>query len=98
MDVVPESNHSVPAADALDQQPSDPAEVAELRRVAIHLAQTAAAHVRTRRPEVFGSGRGEDAVQSKSTPTDPVTIVDTETEQLIRALLAELRPGDHVLG
>ncbi len=98
MDVVPESNHPVPAADALDQQPHDPAEVAELRRVAIHLAQTAAAHVRTRRPEVFGGGRAEDTVRSKSTPTDPVTIVDTETEQLIRGLLAESRPGEHVLG
>ncbi|RDI64678.1 inositol monophosphatase family protein [Nocardia pseudobrasiliensis] len=98
MDVVPESNRPAPAADALDRQPSDPAEVAELRRVAIHLAQTAAAHVRTRRPEVFGSGRAEDAVRSKSTPTDPVTVVDTETEQLIRGLLAELRPGEHVLG
>ncbi|MFI5779654.1 inositol monophosphatase family protein [Nocardia sp. NPDC051570] len=105
MDVVPESNHSVPAAApdsgpaaASPLSPFDPAEVAELRRIAIHLAQTAAAHVRTRRPEVFGAARAVDAVRSKSTPTDPVTIVDTETEQLIRRLLSELRPGDHVLG
>nr|WP_067541093.1 inositol monophosphatase family protein [Nocardia crassostreae] len=75
------------------------AEIVELRRVAVHLAETAAAHVRARRPEVFGPGARETgAVQSKSTPTDPVTIVDTETEQLVRKLVAELRPGDHVLG
>ena len=37
-------------------------------------------------------------MRAKSTPTDPVTIVDTETERLLRDRLAELRPGDHVLG
>ena len=35
---------------------------------------------------------------AKSTPTDPVTVVDTETERLLRDRLAELRPGDPVLG
>ncbi|CAM2914955.1 inositol monophosphatase family protein [Prescottella defluvii] len=75
-----------------------------LRRTAIEVAEAAAAHVRSRRPEVFGvmgaavrAGDGR-AVQAKSTPTDPVTIVDTETEQLIRARLAELRPHDSILG
>ena len=38
------------------------------------------------------------AVRAKSTPTDPVTVVDTETERLLRERLAELRPGEHVLG
>jgi myo-inositol-1(or 4)-monophosphatase len=72
---------------------------AELRRIAIHLAQTAAAHVRARRPEVFGPhGASEGAVQTKGHPTDPVTIVDTETEELIRGLLADLRPDDPILG
>ena len=37
-------------------------------------------------------------MRAKSTPTDPVTIVDTETERLLRDRLAELRPGEHVLG
>jgi len=37
-------------------------------------------------------------VRSKSTPTDPVTVVDTETERLLRVRLAELRPGEHILG
>ena len=37
-------------------------------------------------------------MRAKSTPTDPVTIVDTETERLLRDRLAELRSGEHVLG
>ncbi|HKH53086.1 MAG TPA: inositol monophosphatase family protein, partial [Mycobacterium sp.] len=37
-------------------------------------------------------------VRTKSTPTDPVTVVDTETERLLRDRLAELRPGEHILG
>ncbi|WP_425577617.1 inositol monophosphatase family protein [Nocardia callitridis] len=73
---------------------------AELRRIAVDLAETAAAHVRARRPEVFGPAGAHDegAVQVKQHPTDPVTIVDTETEDLIRGLLAEQRPQDPILG
>ncbi|MDG3016583.1 inositol monophosphatase [Corynebacteriales bacterium D3-21] len=72
----------------------------ELRRVATQVAQVAAARIRRRRPEVFGAGGGavEGAVQTKSTPTDPVTVLDTESEVLIREQLAELRPGDRILG
>ena len=65
------------------------------------LADEAAAFVRQRRAEVFGADAGadgNDAVQSKTTPTDPVTIVDTETEQLLRDRLTQLRSGDAVLG
>lgn len=66
------------------------------------VATEAAAFVRRRRAEVFGrgaeSGPDADAVQAKTTPTDPVTVVDTETEQLLRNRLAALRPGDPVLG
>jgi myo-inositol-1(or 4)-monophosphatase len=51
---------------------------------------------------VFGDASDRDgagsAVRTKSTPTDPVTVVDTETERLLRDRLAELRPGDPVLG
>jgi myo-inositol-1(or 4)-monophosphatase len=51
---------------------------------------------------VFGDAAERDgggsAVRSKSSPTDPVTIVDTETERLLRDRLAVLRPGDPVLG
>ncbi|MFB1299022.1 inositol monophosphatase family protein [Mycobacterium sp. pW049] len=77
----------------------------ELREVAEQLAAQAAAFVRSRRIEVFGGnasgavpGSGEPAVRVKSTPTDPVTVVDTETERLLRERLAVLRPGDAILG
>jgi myo-inositol-1(or 4)-monophosphatase len=71
-----------------------------LRTVAERLATEAAEFVRRRRVEVFGNPRptAEAAVRAKSTPTDPVTVVDTETERLLRDRLAELRPGEHVLG
>ncbi|MFI5716896.1 inositol monophosphatase family protein [Nocardia sp. NPDC051750] len=76
-----------------------PADAALLRRISTHLAGIAAAHVRARRPEVFGPGGVSDAaVRTKSTVTDPVTVVDTETEQLIRDELARVRPADHILG
>lgn len=75
----------------------------ELRRVAERVVSEAAEFVRRRRAEIFGeSDDGADAsaaaVWTKSTPTDPVTVVDTETEQLVRDLLARWRPGDPILG
>lgn len=87
-----------PAAESVTAEPA-PADAVELRRIAVRLAETAAAHVRARRPEVFGKqGSTADAVRAKSSPTDPVTVVDTETEQLIREELGRLRPEDHILG
>jgi myo-inositol-1(or 4)-monophosphatase len=74
---------------------------ARLRSVAETLAAEAAEFVRRRRAEVFGAyagAPGSGAVRSKSTPTDPVTVVDTETERLLRDRLAQLRPGDPILG
>lgn len=68
-----------------------------LREVAEQLAGEAADFVRRRRAEIFGAGAGA-AVRTKSSPTDPVTIADVETEQLVRDRLAQLRPGDPVLG
>ncbi|MBW0017902.1 MAG: inositol monophosphatase [Mycobacterium sp.] len=76
-------------------------EPALLRSVAETLAIEAAAFVRSRRAEVFGPAPGpvdSGAVRAKTTPTDPVTVVDTETERLLRGRLAELRPGDPILG
>ena len=76
-------------------------DAAELRSVAEQLAAEAAEFVRTRRAEVFGDGRphdGDGAVASKSTRTDPVTVVDTDTERLLRDRLAQLRPGEPILG
>jgi len=72
-----------------------------LRTLAEQLAEEAAAFVRRRRTEVFGAGSPPDAAaatRTKSTPTDPVTIVDTETERLLRERLAELRPDDPIVG
>lgn len=71
-----------------------------LRSVAERLATEAADFVLRRRNEVFGDSQPEagSVVRAKSTPTDPVTVVDTETERLLRTRLAELRPGEHVLG
>ncbi|MFZ0905992.1 MAG: inositol monophosphatase family protein [Mycobacterium sp.] len=74
---------------------------AHLRSVAERLAEEAAAFARRRRTEVFGPDartEGNDAVRTKTTPTDPVTIVDTETERLLRDRLAQLRSGDAILG
>ncbi len=90
----------------VDRTDSNSASVtpADLLRVAVAVAETAAEHVRVRRPEVFGvmgarvHGDDGQSVRAKSTPTDPVTVVDTEAEQLIRGLLAERRPQDAVLG
>ena len=83
----------------MDRLDIDPA---ELRFVAEGLAAEAADFVRRRREEVFSDAPQREstgpAVRAKSTPTDPVTIVDTETERLLRDRLAELRPGEHVLG
>jgi myo-inositol-1(or 4)-monophosphatase len=83
--------------------PSGIDDLSTLRAVAESLAGEAAAFVRRRRAEVFGAGDegtgpAAGAVTAKSTPTDPVTVVDTETERLLRERLAQLRPGDQILG
>ncbi|MCE9515694.1 MAG: inositol monophosphatase, partial [Mycobacterium sp.] len=70
----------------------------ELRRVAEQVAGEAAAFVRSRRTQLFGSARQPPEVRAKSTPTDPVTLADTETERLVRDRLAQLRPGEAILG
>jgi myo-inositol-1(or 4)-monophosphatase len=72
-----------------------------LRSVAETLAGEAAAFVRRRRAEVFGTNaraQASEVVRTKTTPTDPVTVVDTETERLLRDRLAQLRSGDPILG
>lgn len=75
-----------------------------LAAVATIVAEAAAGHIRVRRPRVLGGIGGRRAavsdsvVATKSAPTDPVTVVDTETESLVRELIARLRPDDTVLG
>lgn len=67
-----------------------------LREVAEQLAAEAADFVAKRRTEVIEAGSA--AVRTKSSRTDPVTVADTETEQLLRDRLARIRPGDPILG
>ncbi len=75
-------------------------ELSALREVAVTVAREAAAHVRARRGELFGTPGSDDgdSVRTKSSHTDPVTVADTESEDLIRARLRELRPEDAFLG
>ncbi len=91
--------HNLCSDEPVETQQLEPT---ELRRVAERLATEAAQFVRRRRAEVFDGAPQRDStgptVRAKSTPTDPVTVVDTETERLLRDRLAELRPGEHVLG
>lgn len=77
---------------------SNPSPV-ELREVAVHLATTAAELVRRRRDELFGGDEVAAGLSAtKSSDTDPVTVVDTEAEHLLRTELARLRPDDAILG
>ncbi|MPY97258.1 MAG: inositol monophosphatase [Actinophytocola sp.] len=67
-----------------------------LTEIAETVAADAAALVRERHADLRGGGAMN--VGTKSSATDVVTAADTESERLIRARLAELRPGDAVLG
>ncbi|MGC4932735.1 inositol monophosphatase family protein [Gordonia sp. DT30] len=75
-----------------------------LGALAVEIAEAAADHVRRRRRELFGgpgpgiAPGGVEAVSTKSTPTDPVTLADTESEELIRTRLRAARPDDEILG
>ena len=74
-----------------------------LRRIAETIVVEAAEHLRgLPRPweeSVRGPGSAaDDGVTTKSTPTDVVTASDHALETLIRGRLAELRPGDAVVG
>ena len=67
-------------------------EADELLAIAAEAARTAGALLRER----FGGPRA--GVESKTTPTDLVSEADRAAEQAIRAMLAERRPDDAVLG
>lgn len=69
---------------------------ADLLAVAEQVAVEAAAFVVAERESML-DGAGVD-VQTKSSRTDVVTAVDVASEKLIRARLAELRPGEPVVG
>lgn len=69
----------------------------ELRHRAVIIALTAANHIRRRRVELGLEGIA-NSMQTKSSDVDPVTVVDQESEALIRKLIGEYRPGDIILG
>ncbi|MBT0567939.1 inositol monophosphatase family protein [Williamsia sp. CHRR-6] len=75
-------------------------DAAALTAIAMSVGVRAASHVRSRREELAAdlAARRVVAVSAKSTPTDPVTVVDTEAEALIRGLLQQARPDDAILG
>ncbi|HUA07193.1 MAG TPA: inositol monophosphatase family protein [Solirubrobacteraceae bacterium] len=64
----------------------------ELLAVAREAADAAAGELRAR------FGERASGVRSKSTPTDLVSDADVAAESAIRAVLAERRPGDAILG
>jgi myo-inositol-1(or 4)-monophosphatase len=94
-------------------RPADP-DPAALRVVAEQVVAEAVAHLHTlprpwdsRRDDADGraddhgdgrAGPGRPGVSTKSTPTDVVTSADTALEALVRARLAQLRPGEPVVG
>jgi myo-inositol-1(or 4)-monophosphatase len=67
-----------------------------LKSVAVQVATEAAGLVREAW-DGMAAGRSVE-VGTKSADTDVVTAVDHESEHLVRARLAELRPGEPVLG
>lgn len=83
-------NEPFPAA------PSVP-DPAALRLVAERVALDAADHLRGL-PRPWETGGGAGSVTTKSSPTDVVTASDTAVETLVRHRLAELAPGDAVVG
>lgn len=78
-----------------DRATTDPDEVRELRRIADHLATTGGDVARRMLQDVT---EGKLASESKSSATDPVTVIDTTVEEYLREQIAVLRPGDSVLG
>ena len=64
----------------------------ELLAVAEAAARAAASELLAHQDEAHSS------VESKSTPTDPVSAADLAAESAIRAVLAEQRPDDAILG
>jgi myo-inositol-1(or 4)-monophosphatase len=63
----------------------------ELLEIAVQAARAAGA-------ELLSRWRRPLTVDTKSTPTDPVTEADVAAEQAIRTVLTRARPGDAILG
>lgn len=67
----------------------------ELKSVAIDVAVLAAERILAKRREL---GDVRQYTQSKSSPVDPVTVVDTHAEEVILGELQRIRPGDGFVG
>lgn len=70
----------------------------ELRGVATSIAIAAANHVRQERRAFIGLDGRVSIANTKSSVVDPVTAVDRSSEDVIRALLRQAAPEDHVFG
>lgn len=86
-----------PDPKSTDPQTTDPLQIPEderaaLEELAVSLAIEAGLLIRDQRPEQMGVHR------TKSTDLDVVTVMDTRSEELLRARIAEARPEDGVLG
>src|SRR6266545_2133520 len=67
-------------------------DTAKLLDLAVDVARRAGTLLVTRRPP------GELDFDTKSSPTDAVTVMDRASERLITAALRKVRPGDGILG
>lgn len=74
---------------------ADPGVIDELLGLAEELATSGGEVARRMLGELAGEGL---ASRSKSSVTDPVTIIDTTVENHLREQIGRLRPGDAVLG
>ena len=74
---------------------SGPEFIDALRALAVHLATSGGEVARRMLAELDGQGPG---AQTKSSVTDPVTVIDTAVEEHLRRGIAAARPGDGVLG
>lgn len=70
-------------------------EMPALRTLAVDLAVAAGELVRVGRTAALDE---VDSVQTKSSRTDVVTVMDRRCEEFLRTRLSQLRPGDAVLG
>jgi myo-inositol-1(or 4)-monophosphatase len=93
-------NERRPALADLDPADAASDDPGSLRRVAEHVVTEATAllHTLPRPWEQRPAAATLPGVSTKSTPTDVVTASDTALEALVRGRLAQLRPGDPVVG
>lgn len=69
----------------------------ELRDRTVLIARAAAAHIARRRAEL-GTDGVLASTQTKTSAVDPVTVVDRESEELIRALIKTFSSADRIVG